>query len=153
MSQPQITGSIEIGRPVEEVFDLVADQRNEPLYNPDMLSSEKVTDGPIDVGTRFAATSRSFGRPVSMVIEFTAVERPNRLASKSYTEGMVLEGGLTFEAVPGGTRMSWAWTLHPTGVTRLLGPLVKVIGGRNERRIWTGLKHHLESRSPSRPTS
>jgi hypothetical protein len=88
-----------------------------------------------------------------MVIEFTAVERPNRLASKSYTEGMVLEGGLTFEAVPGGTRMSWAWTLHPTGVTRLLGPLVKVIGGRNERRIWTRLKHHLESRSPSRPTS
>jgi hypothetical protein len=88
-----------------------------------------------------------------MVIEFTAVERPHRLTSKTYTEGMVLDGGLTFEAVPAGTRMSWDWTLHPTGSMRLLGPLLRVMGTRNERRIWTGLKQHLESRSPSHPTS
>jgi hypothetical protein len=53
MWQPKVTGSIEIDRPVAEVFDFVADQRNEPLYNPDMVSSQKLTDGPIDVGTRF----------------------------------------------------------------------------------------------------
>jgi carbon monoxide dehydrogenase subunit G len=36
-----VTGRIEIARPVEEVFDFVADERNEPRYNKQMLSFEK----------------------------------------------------------------------------------------------------------------
>jgi hypothetical protein len=36
---------------VEEVFDFVADERNEPRYNPRMLSAEKTSDGPIGIGT------------------------------------------------------------------------------------------------------
>ena len=33
----KIEGEILIGRPVEAVFDFVADQRNEPQYNPCLL--------------------------------------------------------------------------------------------------------------------
>ena len=47
----RVSGEILINRPVEQVFDYAADQRNEPIYNPRMLRSEKVTDGPIGVGT------------------------------------------------------------------------------------------------------
>lgn len=147
----QVAGSIEIDRPVEEVFELVADERNEPLYNRDMTSCEKLTDGPISAGTRFGATSRSFGRSVSMIIEMTAFERPHRLASTTRMEGMVLVGGLTFDPTARGTRMSWSWSLHPSGPVRLLTPLLAVMGRRNERRIWAGLKHHLESRRRSQP--
>jgi hypothetical protein len=39
----RVSGEILIERPVEEVFDFVADQRNEPIYNPRMLQSEKIT--------------------------------------------------------------------------------------------------------------
>lgn len=42
----RVQGEIVIERPVEVVFDCVADQRNEPTYNPRMLRSEKLTDGP-----------------------------------------------------------------------------------------------------------
>jgi hypothetical protein len=35
-----IEGNILIGRPVEDVFDFVADSRNEPSYNPAMTSIE-----------------------------------------------------------------------------------------------------------------
>ena len=48
-----ISGEIDIGRPVEVVFDYVADQTNEPRYNPDMVRAEKATAGPIGKGTRF----------------------------------------------------------------------------------------------------
>ena len=41
----RIEGGIVIGRPVEDVFDFVADERNEPLYNPRMIRAEKVTPG------------------------------------------------------------------------------------------------------------
>jgi hypothetical protein len=65
----RVTGEILINRPVALVFDYVADQRNEPIYNPRMLRSEKITDGPIGVGTRFRATTRSGRRVVEMLIE------------------------------------------------------------------------------------
>ena len=60
---PHIEGEVRIHRPVEQVFDFVADERNEPTYNRHMAISEKVTDGPIGVGTRFRATIRSRPRP------------------------------------------------------------------------------------------
>jgi hypothetical protein len=52
-------GDLAINRPVEEVFDFVADERNEPSYNPRMLRAEKVSDGPIGLGTRFWAETSS----------------------------------------------------------------------------------------------
>lgn len=42
---PRIKGEILIGRPVDVVFDYVADQRNEPQYNPEMVRAEKITPG------------------------------------------------------------------------------------------------------------
>jgi carbon monoxide dehydrogenase subunit G len=144
----RIEGSIEIHRPVEEVFDFVSDQRNEPLYNPEMTSSEKVTDGPIGVGTRFRATTQSRGRPLEMVIEVTGLERPRRMDSTTHLSSMDLDGGLTFQPSPGGTQLRWTWNLRPRGVLGLLGPLVGAVGRRNERRIWDGLKRHLEAQAP-----
>ena len=78
-----IKGDIVIDRPVEDVFDYVADECNEPRYNAQMRLAEKISDGPIGVGTQYRAEVVSGGRPVSMVIEFTAYERPRRLASKT----------------------------------------------------------------------
>jgi hypothetical protein len=46
-------GGLEIARPVEEVFDTVADQRNEPRHDPRMTSSTKLSEGQIGVGIRF----------------------------------------------------------------------------------------------------
>jgi hypothetical protein len=41
----RIEGEVLIRRPVEDVFDFVAEERSEPIFNHNMLSSEKVTDG------------------------------------------------------------------------------------------------------------
>jgi hypothetical protein len=81
MVMVRIEGGIVIGRPVEDVFDFVADERNEPLYNPRMIRAEKVTPGPVDKGTRWAATIESRGRPLGMVIELTDHTRPTRLGN------------------------------------------------------------------------
>jgi hypothetical protein len=40
-----IEGEIVIDRPVEEVFDFVADERNELRFNPQMRRAEKISDG------------------------------------------------------------------------------------------------------------
>lgn len=59
----RITGEMVISRSVGEVLDFVADERTEPLYNPDLLRSEKVADGPLGVGTRYSAVHAPAGQP------------------------------------------------------------------------------------------
>jgi hypothetical protein len=51
----RIEGEIVIRRPVDVVFDCVADQRHEPQYNPRMVRAEKVTEGPVGKATRFSS--------------------------------------------------------------------------------------------------
>lgn len=140
-----VEGSIDIARPVDEVFDFVADQRNEPAYNPDMTSSEKLTEGPIGVGTRYRALTEGYGRPTPLAIEVTGYERPRLIDTSTHMEQMDIHGGVTFEEIPGGTRMSWSWNLHPAGALRFAGPLIARMGRKSERKIWTGLKSHLEA--------
>ena len=41
----RINGELVINRPVEEVFDFVADERNEPRYNPRIRRAEKLSPG------------------------------------------------------------------------------------------------------------
>ena len=144
-----VAGSIVIERPVEDVFDFVADQRNEPSYNRSMSESRLLTGEPIGRGSRFAATMRSRGRTLSMVTETTAFDRPRRLESTTTVAGTVVAGSLTFEPVGRSTRMSWDWQVRPGGAMRLLSPLLAVLGSRMERRIWAGLKRRMEDRPPS----
>jgi uncharacterized protein YndB with AHSA1/START domain len=144
-----ITGDITIDRQVEDVFDYVADQRNEPTYNAQMRLAEKISDGPIGVGTQYRAEVVSGGRPVSMDIEVTAYERPRRLTSKTTMSAMDIAYTLTFEPVGEGTRMRWSGEIEPHGMLKLAGPLVAWMGRRQELRIWTGLKGLLEGKEVS----
>ena len=150
----RITGQIEIARPIEEVFDFVADETNEPRYNDDMIRCDKVSPGPIGVGTRFEAEMKSTG-PASMTVEVTGYERPYRLESTAYIQGtMDIRGTVTFEATARGTLMSWDWEVEPHGCMKLLGPFITRMGSRNEQRIWTSLKSLLENAAtrPGLPT-
>ena len=74
----KIKGEITIRRPMEVVFDYVADQTNEPEDNPMMVRADKDTAGPIGKSTRFRSAVRSAGRIAEMVIENTLIfERVN----------------------------------------------------------------------------
>ena len=141
-----IEGEIVIGRPIDEVFDFVADERNEPTFNPRMVHVEKVTEGPIGTGTRFIATTQSMGRRFDITVEFTSYQRPTRLESTSQAASVQTRGWLSFEPHPDGTRMRWSWDVEPTGPSRLLTPLINRVGTRQEVAIWSSLKRHLESR-------
>ena len=144
-----VQGENIINRPVEDVFDFVADERNEPRYNRAMNRSELITEGPIGVGSRFHAVMSMRGRPADVTVEFTAYERPRFLASASHLSNMEIQGSLTFDPVPEGTRMRWSWELQPSGILKVLTPLIAYMGRRQDRAIWTGLKHILESQKMS----
>lgn len=144
-----VKGEITVSRSVEEVFDFVADERHEPQYNYEMLSCELISDEPIGPGSRFRALMSMRGGTVEMIIEFTAYERPRLLGSSTHLSNMDIEGRLTFDPVPAGTRMRWSWDLDPRGALKLMTPLLARMGRRQEERIWTELKRVLEAKAPT----
>ena len=80
----RIDGEIVINRPVEEVFDFVADERAaiQPTHAPrreDLARADRPWNPPAEFS--------SFRRPVA-TIEFTGFERPRRLASSAHMSAM-----------------------------------------------------------------
>lgn len=140
-----IEGEILIRRPIHEVFDYVADQRNEPHFNPSMTRVEKITDGPIRAGTQFRATTKTMGRELEMTIEFTVYDRPNALGSHTTMTTADTVGTLTFIPDCEGTRMHWSWQVRPKRGSRVLRPFIDLVGRRQENMIWHGLKRLLEA--------
>jgi len=149
----RIDGEIVIGRPVDVVFDYVADQSNEPNYNPQMVQAEKITPGPVRKGTQFRSAVASQGRTAKMLIECTDYKRPTLFATTTTMTQADISYTLSFEPLAAGTRMRWSGQVRPKGAFRLLGPLITWLGTRQEQRIWTALKQHLEATPAFPPTT
>jgi hypothetical protein len=143
----RIEGEIVIGRPVDVVFDYVADQSNEPRYNPHMVRADKITPGPVRKGTQFRSAVASVGRTAEMLIECTGYDRPRLLESTTTMAQADISYTLRFEPAAAGTRMRWSGQVRPKGAFRLLGPVITWLGTRQEQRIWASLKQHLEAAS------
>jgi uncharacterized protein YndB with AHSA1/START domain len=140
-----IKGEITINRPVETVFDFVADERNEPKFNPDIHNVEKITDEPIGTGTMFQAASFNLNQISRMVIEITDYDRPRKLATSTNLPYMDTEGTLTFERKDNGTLLKWEWDITPHGIFTLMSPFIGNTGKRQEEKIWKNLKQYLEN--------
>lgn len=143
-SMARISGEVVIRRTPKQVFECVADERNEPSWNPRMKRVELLTPGPVGVGTRWAATAGTPRGSTDMVIEVTGYEAPRRLDSVTQLPGMDIVGSVLFQGVAEGTRLRWRWDVRPRGALRAVGPLLGLVGRRQERQTWEGLRRHLE---------
>jgi hypothetical protein len=143
----RIAGEVMIAAPVDEVFDLVADERNEPLYNPRIVRAEKLTEGPVAAGAQFVATPRGTGTRGEMRVQVVEYDRPHRVHDVVDASYLHVDGTVTFDRVDGRTRVRWDWDMTLVGAMQALSPLLALVGPRWERRNWVALKHYLESGS------
>lgn len=141
----RIAGEITIDAPVDTVFDTVADERNEPRYNPRIVRARKLSDGPVGAGARFVAEPKGMGSRGEMTLTILTYDRPHRLHNVVRSSYMRVDGILTFEAVEGGTRLSWDWNMDLVGPMRVFTPVLALIGPSWERRNWVGLKQYMET--------
>jgi uncharacterized protein YndB with AHSA1/START domain len=154
---PHIEREILIDRPVEEVFDFVADGRQEPRYNPRILHVEQLSPGPIGHGTQFRSEGKLMGPiRVEIISQITTYERPQRLRASATTgigalPVMQVQGTQTFDPVPGGSRVRWSLEVEPRGVFTLLTPqLARGLGQRLDT-TFANLKRLLEAQQESLP--
>jgi len=146
-----IEREIIINRPVDEVFDFLADGCNEPHYNPHMLRAEQTSAGPVGPGMQFRTEVTNNGQSMEMVYEITAYERPQRLAGRTIKGPIAVQSTETFASVPGGTHFRWVMELEPSGIFKLMSPLVARRMGRNLDTLLTNIKCLLEAELPPLP--
>src|SRR3954469_23296559 len=70
--------SVEIARPVHEVWEYLIEPENVPEWQSSAVSSHQISDGPIGLGTHLKDERRFLGRRATSEVEVTEFE-PERL--------------------------------------------------------------------------
>ena len=124
----------------EQAFDYLSDMRNEPEWNPTAVSVEKLTDGPVGLGTRFRAKWKG-GPPV----EVTMVGYDRPVAWEAHNGGPIeVAFKARLETVSEGTRLSVDFDARPHGWFRLVFPLFLLKLRRDEKANMTYIRQALE---------
>ncbi|NNE11240.1 MAG: hypothetical protein HKN41_03230 [Ilumatobacter sp.] len=136
--------TVQVQRPVDEVFASWADLERSPEWAAPVLERRKLTDGPVAVGTRFLARDRFPGREVEFELEITALETDQHMAAEWF-EPMGGGWDATFVEAEGGCRVTLEASMEPTGVMKMLSPIVAPWARRQMRKDLDSFKQLLES--------
>jgi uncharacterized membrane protein len=130
----RVEESIDITRPLEEVFDYVSDVANFPQWMAHTLEVGKDKVGPPEQGERFTIVIKSAGRRFQTPYERTSCE-PNQRYTDRALGGPIpnQRWDCTFREVPGGTRLTRVVDAEPGGLLKLLEPLQKRLVHRQLR--------------------
>lgn len=131
----------EIERSPEDVFDYLSDLGNEIHWNPDCMQMDRLTDGPVRVGTKFRA---KWKQGPQVITEVTRLERPR---SWMYVNGGPVSVTLTITLEPtpsGGTRLTSSGEWVPHGWFRLIFPIFAQIMRRAEVGVLANARRALE---------
>ena len=144
----ELTTSIEIERPIADVFAYWADLENGSEWASAVIERTKITDGPVGVGTRYRAVEQLPGRKVQFTVEITEFEPNRRMAA--IWEDLPVEAGwvATFKESNGGTRLTMTAQINPSGgLMKALIPLMSGWAKRANQKDLETLKARLESRA------
>ena len=136
-----------INRPIEKVFDYVADPVNLPEWSGaavDVRDVQHASPGKLGQGDKFTPVHQFLGRRFEEHVEVTAFERNRRILNRSTGGPMPLEVSYIFEEVPRGTRVTMGMDAEPEGFFKLIGPVFKVAVKRQIRNDLRTLKGLLE---------
>jgi uncharacterized protein YndB with AHSA1/START domain len=136
--------TLEIARPVEEVFDFLADVSNLPRWQKSSISAR--AEGPMDVGTRVREVRRFLGRRLENKLEVTEFERPRLLTLRATSGPVPFTVRHELSATDKGTRVDFVGEGEPGKFFRLAEPLVARRARSEFTRDFARLKSLLETR-------
>ncbi|MFH0518449.1 SRPBCC family protein [Streptomyces sp. M41] len=119
----QFEATVDIDRPVEAVFDYLADGRNDPQFSPRVLGIERVPDAPTAVGTVFRSTVKDAGMKTAREFRITELQAPVRIRWAEVSKNSVTadEGGYDLESLADGrTRVRIFNVLEGHGLGKLI---------------------------------
>jgi uncharacterized protein YndB with AHSA1/START domain len=139
--------TVVIDRPIEEVFDFLADGENDPKFSPRVLEIRKTTDGPPGEGTVYASTVKDAGMKTKREFKLTEFERPTRIRWTEVSKNLVTapEGGYDLAPEGTGTRLTVYNVLEGHGPGKLIAPLALRAARKSADDFGRSIKTAVES--------
>jgi uncharacterized protein YndB with AHSA1/START domain len=120
---------VRIGRPIEQVFDFLADGSNNPRWQPRTQLTSQVETA-LAAGTSFRQTMRHpFGFNISSNYKLTVFERPHTLVLVA-TSRSPIRPTVTYDLTEhpgGGTVLHCTVEYRPIGMARFAAPLLSIV--------------------------
>ncbi len=146
----KIETSVVINRPIDEVFEFMANSENDPQWQSGAQEVMKTSEGPTGVGTTYTTVSRFLGRRLEATVEYTAYEPNKRVAIKATSGPIPFQSETTFEpAAGGGTKVTNNGEGDAGGFFKLAEPLVARMLKRQFDTDTANLKDLLEAQGQS----
>ena len=136
--------NIVINRPLEEVFVFLSNLENNLKWRSGMIKAEKISEGPIGVGTTYRMINNFFGRRVEGEAVVTEYELNRKYATMNKS-GLPIKTQRVFEPVEGGTRVTFSVETEVGGFFKLVEPLMARIGKRRLEADAVMVKELIES--------
>jgi len=131
----RVTATTRIACPPENVFDMLADLRNDRQWNSRVSRAELRSPEPIEVGSRFAVVNGGTAYDVTI----TTYDRPSRLVFEaSGKPDLTIECTLT--PAGEGTELTSDFDFRPRGALRVLFPLLAPVIRRDVPKQYASLK-------------
>ena len=142
----KVAASVDIDRPIEEVFAYVADPSKTPEWSSMTLEATLEGSGPIGVGSRIRQTGKVLGRRLESTAEVTQYDPPSKLAMRvvSGPGHLVLERQL--ESIGEGTRYRSRLVGESGGLFKLADPILEALLKRTVETDLQTLKALLEAK-------
>ncbi|MFB8773035.1 SRPBCC family protein [Streptomyces broussonetiae] len=144
----QFEATVDINRPIDKVFDYLADGRNDPQFSPRVQRIERVPDAPTTVGTVFRSTVKDAGMKTAREFRITDLQAPVRIrwTEDSKNTVTVREGGYDLVALPGGgTQVRIFNELEGHGLGKLLVGLALAAARRDAPAFGTRIRTAAET--------
>ncbi|MFE3857101.1 SRPBCC family protein [Streptomyces griseorubiginosus] len=148
----QFEAVVEVDRPVKEVYEYLADGRNDPQFSPRVLKIERIPETPTAVGTVFRSTVKDAGMKTAREFRITELDAPVRIrwAEVSKNSVTVREGGYDLESLPDGrTRVRIFNVLDGHGLGKLLVGLALAAARKDAPAFGARIKAAAERAIPA----
>jgi uncharacterized protein YndB with AHSA1/START domain len=142
MIQHEVT--IHLNRPVEQVFAFLMDTSKLTTWQSNLIKIEKITEGPLRMGSLFQEVRRLGRRESEIQGEITALEPNKRFETKTLTKPQVMVS-YSFEVEDGGTRLKHKFVMLTSGLMRLLEPVIASSIKKESEADFETLKRILEN--------
>ncbi|MBT8199094.1 MAG: SRPBCC family protein [Acidimicrobiia bacterium] len=141
----EMSSTVEIHRPAEEVFAFVSDMENNPRWQKGMKSCRWTSQPPIGVGSTYAQVAGFLGREIETAFEVVEFEPGERIRITSTKGTFPLDITRNVEAVSSGScRVRAVIKGEPGGLLGVLAPVTKPLANRSIQKDYRRLKELLE---------
>jgi len=143
----RIEESVEIKRPIDQVFGYVTSTKNLPTWQSYVLEVEQTLAGRVGIGTTFQGADKVMGQRMAWTSEVTEYEPDKKWGESIYFGSTLIKIQMIFNPVGEGTIYTQIYDIKVGGFLRLFAPMLKSTIRKHTKVSLSKLKDILENQA------